>query len=127
MPEPVARTAVGQNETQPLDELKGSASDTELIVRPKLPPRLATIVESGNHTGIATQEPPDLFRCLAQQIHAEVGDAELRIRPMYSAPLCATELNTVFRQPVSGSTGKFAPTRSRSSTLCRSHGRPQSR
>lgn len=50
-----------------------------------------------------------------------------RIRPTYSAADCGTLLNTVFRQPVSGSTGNAAPTRSFRSTLCASHGRPQSR
>ena len=43
-----------------------------------------------------------------------------------SAALCACPLNTVLRHPTSGISGWSSPTRSRKSTACRSHGRPQS-
>jgi hypothetical protein len=44
------------------------------------------------------------------------------IRETYSAPVCASALNTVLRQPTSAFTGCSAPTRSRSFTSCRRTG-----
>ena len=59
-----------------------------------------------------------------------LGDLRDELRVKLSkkvAPVCATALKRVLRQPTSAFRGCSMPTRSRSFTLCFSQGRPQSR
>src|SRR5438552_2224500 len=63
------------------DELQRAARYTELVQRAKLSPRLAPIVQSGNHSCVLGKQRPDLLRCLAQKIDPEPGDTKLAHPP----------------------------------------------
>src|SRR5690606_22611517 len=62
-------------------KLQRAAGNAELVQRPELFPGLAAVVAPGDDAGVAVQQSRDLFRCLAYEIDAEPGDAELAHPP----------------------------------------------
>lgn len=58
------------------EKVERPASNAELVEGPQLPPRLATVVQPGNHARVLGEERPELFRRFAQEVDTEAGDAK---------------------------------------------------